>query len=384
MEVWPFDPQKGVTETLEFLTDVISLRNKEERASMRRVPRRELMYRHLLEEGQYSLARSLIRKVRTGQLLVPLWSELNLLSSLTAGGTFAYATDGTKQSFVAGGYCFVSDGTNYETKLISAFNPFTGLVTFSSGLVYDYTDAAIMPAVIATLGQDVSFERSVSPWIGSTARFVAEGSRDLSAEEGLSFPDHKGDPVLLDRSVLLGTIREAVVTEEETLDSMTGAISRTPLKTISVGTSSLTWVQLDSQELWNLKVWLYSMQGRQKAFWLPSFNDDLVITKRILFSDTTIEIAYCHFQGWVSLPADVAIFATDGSIYFSRVIGCTAGDAGKEILHLEEAIGPTIELADIVQVCRLTRSRFDSDRLEFQYGESGGAQITLPVKEVPL
>ncbi|MFN3674219.1 MAG: hypothetical protein ACK4VM_20135, partial [Bosea sp. (in: a-proteobacteria)] len=72
-----------MTETLEWLTDVIRAKATEQRIALRAAPRRSYDFAHVLDAQQYASAQEMAR--RASEFLVPDWTQVVRLASVDPG-----------------------------------------------------------------------------------------------------------------------------------------------------------------------------------------------------------------------------------------------------------------------------------------------------------
>ena len=91
MQVWPFKPILGITESLEWLTDVLRAKSSEQRIALRSAPRRQFQLRHLLRDNAYSSARAMVRTASV--FLVPDWVQIARPGSIVLGTSVDVVVD---------------------------------------------------------------------------------------------------------------------------------------------------------------------------------------------------------------------------------------------------------------------------------------------------
>jgi hypothetical protein len=395
METWPYIPQRGHTEALEWLTDVFRARSQEYRHSMRQSPRTEWMHKYLLEASEYGKAKALARKVGTDALYLPLWSQAVEHANVAAGGR-VLTVDCRENDFRlpaengGGDYVFVwSSNTTWQlceilTLTTSDSITWTLTTTVASAFTVAHTRPMVMPVTSATFSQDFYADRSTDDLVRCGASFLATSTEDLGAETGLTYPAHRTYSVITDPAILSSSIKDQMGRTADVVDSETGTVSSIPLYSGPGSDTAFTWSTLTRAALWDLRVWLHQMCGQWKAFWLPSWNADVTIDRAIDSADTTIRIAACDFVANVTLPVDLCVVTTAGIFHFCRATGAGSGGAGHELLTLDAAFGATIALGSISLACLMTFSRMKADRIELQYEDGGRVTASVPVTEVPL
>ena len=94
--------------------------------------------------------------------------------------------------------------------------------------------------------------------------------------------------VLTDPPVMITDLSESVVQASDAVDGGSGEVADEPLRDMVDYTRTISFFEKGKAALWRRRQWLHARRGRQVAFWLPSFNNDLVPLAPIAALDTTI------------------------------------------------------------------------------------------------
>lgn len=384
--LWPFCPQAGHTEALEWQTDVIRCKTAEERHSLRQTPRQELSCAYQLVPNAYGRARELAKRIGRDPCYAPVWSQRTAVG-IIAAHTASLPVDTATSSYQSGGYALVWDADD-ACEAVKVGSVGSGTITLDPWVVGSYTKALVMPARVATFAQDFEADREPQGQTGGKtncqARFVCEVTEDLSgASGGLTYPSYLGDPVITDPAVLVGGIRDQDGREVETLDSGSGIVYRAPLYGFPTHASTLCWRALDRAGIQALRIWLHTRKGMWKRFWAPTWNRDVTVTADIGSGSDTIEIAAVGFASTYPLPCDLAIVTKAGTLTCVHVTDANPGSAGREVLTIDGAFSGGCPVSNIAGTCRLTLSRFDADRIELIHKSGGGVTVSVPITEVP-
>lgn len=122
-----------------------------------------------------------------------------------------------------------------------------------------------------------------------------------------------------------------------------------------------------------LKLFLSTVKGRQKAFWLPTWRDDMTFVSKaantITISDTD---GSDFFAWWPAQRQHIQIWEADGTITYAEVTA--AVDNGATITL---TIGTTLASSDVTMVSWLELCRFESDDFELQCDAAHYAMSTV-------
>ena len=381
--IWPFRPQGDHTESMEFLTDVLSPYSQEQRISLRTKPRQQFQYPYIMDAKQYSRTKAFMQNWGANLFAVPVWHEATSVSGLSASATeILFDTDYADYRDSEFALVWAADD-DFEAVTIDTV--LADRITLTGTLQNNYTRAFVMPlrkARMPNLSVDAS--RSKGVYSDVTARFFITDTTDLSAE-ATPYTSHDGYQVMEDRPVVIASIDESVIWPQEVFDNSTGNIAIDPLRAQAFQSYTATWETSfcgqRRSNLWAIRTWLHSMRGRALAFWMPSYNADLKLTADIGASDTDITIEDIGFSTYY-ITAEIMILLKDGTRYYRSVTGSVDNMDGTESLTIA-ALGSAVAAADVDIISIMTLSRLNSDRIEIAH-RNNGSSIRIPVIEVPV
>jgi hypothetical protein len=128
--------------------------------------------------------------------------------------------------------------------------------------------------------------------------------------------------------------------------------------------------------------WLFARRGRQKAIWLPTFADDLVVKAPISSGIVNLDVEACGLVNYVAAGVnrrDIRIQMKDGTVYYRRTSEHVAVDATTERVTLSSPLGVNYVPADFAQISWMTLARLDADAVEIAHwtGQVSSALTTL-------
>jgi len=382
---WPFRPQHGIIESLEWKTDVIKCRASESRQCLRTMPRMEWQHKYILGPQDYALAVEVCRANSAGSVDAPEWQSLSEVPPTSAGTvTLPVANVAQIPAYKVGGKAIVWE-TNMSWEVVAISGVSSGSISISATTL-SHGKATIAPLRTCIFRSHLEADReSVNSYVQASAAFECPVTEDLTPGfgVGLGYPNYLDSPVVTDHPEIISGVRESIGRELTTLDSEVGILDRRPLYTSPNRSGVLAWTCQDANAIWNLRRWLHSRKGRQKNFWVASWNDDVITTRDINGGDTNIEIAAVGFAQRWTMPVDMVIVAPDGGIWPIRVTGTASASPGHELLNLSAPFSGSVSLSYISQTCKMTLSRFDSDTVEIHHLAGQQATVAVSIVEDP-
>lgn len=380
MELWPFIPQRGLTESLEWLTDVIRCKAGEDRVPLRHLPRQTYFFRCHLTPEEYGYAKVFARQ-NSQEFYFPMWQHCRNMTGLIWGATsIAGVFD---QRFYTGPLLIWDNPTRWEIRTITV-NTGSAL-TLDSELTRTYLDPVIAPIQVVRWAQSPDFTVSNNDVKIAELLVKAIGAVELTPATVL--PKHRGVDVLQSPNILVSDLREQHYREVDEIDNGAGIIAASEKYSTPETKSKMAWHPIDRQELIQALEWIHTRRGRYSPFWYKSHNRDLVPRSNLAANTDPLApgtdlVEVTRVPG-LAAPCDVAITHTDGSERYYRVQGVVDVTLDKQALLLTGNAGTAWPLANIARISFLVGVRFDADRVEIRYGQGGAATIAVPITEVP-
>lgn len=375
--VVPFRPLQDCNESLEWKTNVIRAKAKEQRIALRDAPRQSIEYEYMFEDRQVSLSRAIYYGWANRQFGVPVWFEMEFVGSIAAGTTILTVdTSNVEYRVNYPAMIWVND-EEFEVLIVTAVN--VGSIEFFVGPVNTYDNAYICPVRYGRAPSGISYKRSSNHLIKARTTFDIDRNADIGSS--ISLPTHSGLDVLTDVMYDFGAGDERVERNVTVIDNGLGIPVSDANYTLTDQTFSLGFVCFDRDELIRVRKWLHARKGKAKAFWLPTKTNDLIPISNISAGALAIDVRSIKYSLYYTTRA-IQIVLNNGNRYFFNVLGgVTIGDV--DTLSLQSAIPVSMNIQDIDYINFMYKVRLDTDRVEVKHGEAGYVTIRIPVREVP-
>uniref|UniRef100_A0AAU8GRU9 Tail assembly protein n=1 Tax=Pseudomonas phage PAKlein3 TaxID=3230132 RepID=A0AAU8GRU9_9VIRU len=376
--VWPFMPQIKHREALEWLTDVIPSFNNEQRLALRAAPRQAFTHEFQLDTYQFSRAKAIATQWAHRVYGIPVWAELTRVGPLAQGIT-EIQVDTTVADYRSDDIIIIwQDDVKNSAVEIGAVLP--DRVQLKLPLDRSFLDAYVAPLRFARTPSGVQFRRSNRDITIASTEFLVTANKDLGGSIGL--PQYRGKDVLTDRTVLVGDLNERISRSIDQMDNGSGPVSVDIKNSWVDSAKSITFDLLDRQERWRARRWLHSLRGKQKAFWLPTWNPDLILLEDVGSAGTTLTVSPVGYPLYYGVK-DIMIQLKNGTQIFSRVLGGATDPNGNEILSLDGPVGVDFTVQEVEFICFLSHVRLNSDRIDIRHDYAGRAVTSIPVVETP-
>ena len=375
MQLWPFTPEGGIKETLEWKTEVIRSRSAEQRIALRPFPRTKMSLDFILNDQEYSLASTLSKVYFLQQFLIPLWKELKVVGPLDPSvDTISINT--TVRRLLKWILIMDEDGTYVLADILQIDSD---QVTFKDNIGREFTNAFVVPLGQFHFSGPLEIQKGSEGYYKSRANFIS--TTEYTYQGSVNYPIYNNFYVVTDRPVVKGEIKETYQREFNIIDNKFGNLYYTDKFDYPILMSFLSWRNINLQELYDVRYFLTEMKGKQGQFWVPTWNKDFIPSQGISSGDDYIQVEdnnqFQHFNSF-----HIAILLKDETIHFRKVISMEILGAFEQ-LNLDTTLGVDISLGDIDIICKIVTMRSDSDNISIDYLPSGNTEIRIPVMEVP-
>jgi hypothetical protein len=381
---------EGMEETLEYLTDVLrSYSDNEQRRALRQLPRRAMRYRALtLNARDAAGMESLIWGWQNQPFGVPWWPDAQPLLSDIAPGTFVIPVSTTDRQFAAGGLAAIwVDEFTFEA--LSIVSVASNSVTVSSPTLFAWKggpQTRVIPIFLCRLPAAVDVSRHSSEIDHVDLNFIGEAGQPAPAP-ATSPTQFKGFDVLeippnWEKSPLKRSYKRSMVT----IDPKVGPIQIIDKGGTAIVGQEFPWWLDTHPNVTAFRAFILRRFGQLNPFWLPTWDQDLVLYQDVLSTDLGIRIKsefYSRFLFPSPARRFIAFIPTDGSgnVYGKITAAVDNGD-GTETLTLEALTGKNFPRATTM-ISFLTLARLESDRVSIKWDSTEHAESLLSLEEVP-
>jgi hypothetical protein len=381
--LFPFEPDDGVVEQLQWMSDVIeSYDGSEQRMSLRGAPRQRIEFDVFTEEGaQDTILRSLIFDWMSRVYGLPVWWEMRRLNSSHLAGADTLDVSTLYGDFRVEGLVMIyQDEDTYEVIGIDAFDATS--ITLQSQLINSYTrKAVVMPVRTAYMAQQVQRSRTPTNVTRTSVAFTTINNVNIADTTGQT--TYLGKVLLDDANFISGDADESWEKRVTIIDAGTGLqyqISGTDRARMR---QTKRWITRNSlQEVWRIRRLLHYLDGNRLSFYLPSGRNDLVLVQTIAADTATIRVERCNFTSLFKNRkpfSDLRVLLKDGQS-FVRAITSSSVDGDSEGIALSASLlGVPITVEQVERVEFVSLVRISNDRAKLAHRYAGTSQVDINV-----
>lgn len=367
-DLWPFEPEAGITEHLQWMTDVRQAASGEMRESLDEA-RQTLSYSFVWDAEELAIAQGLIESGPTADWYVPLWTDATPGVAVSSVDTsLAVDTDG---DYVDGGQAVIwVDRSEYQVVTITTVG--AGMINLDAAVGADFADAVVAPVRTASAPNGFEFVKEFASLINASIRFRV---KDTSETATSPFSQYLGADVISDLSYARSSLGGAIRQQVSVVDIGYGGFEVVDMRDDLDHSFSLNWRDETLATKKRRREWLKAVRGRDAVFWLPSRSRDIRLAAPALATDTEISVYPIYADTAQYVGKHIAI---DGAIF--REITGAAPNGG---VHDLTIAAPGVALTDPeISVMRLYR--LGSDTVEINHESNMRALGQVTINEVNL
>ena len=374
LAILPHPAEAPITETLEFLTDVMEAYNgNEERLQLRSKPRHSFKYTVPVQAWNMAAAFNTEAGAIRKRWAVPIWTEAQYVGSVAAAAA-----------------SIACDTTIYDLRANSLALLFAGCESWQVVEIASITSDSIVPAneVSATSGAwlvPVRLGWIVGNVDKPTSGHNAKSNVTFQLEDSLSFvppapSQYLSQDIYYEPGLLAGDkISRTIEQRLDVIDYSLGPVARrSPWDYSRFGTPYRSMIE-GPEEMRDFKEFLYRRAGKHRGFYMPTFENNL----RLLNTGTivsTLVVKSDSFIDYANLRTNIAIQRANGSWLARGISNPVQIDPERIQLTLSSPLN--IAADSVTRISYLGFNRLDTDLIEISWRGNNVAESEFRILEL--
>ena len=384
--LWQVEPDwtNGITETLEWKTDILqSYSGAEQRIARRLSPRRTFEFTILINGNERARFENKLASVGGNSWYFPIFTDVTHLETDVDLNTTVLPCSTTGRDFVIGNKVLIKSEMNNinQSALLEVADVNENSITLINPLKSRFNaGACIYPVRLAVLTDVPELTRYNDDLLSAQIRFRI-GEHNAFSNDISHLPIYRNFPVLTmhpDWAESLKGRYERFLIE---LDNGSSIPSLLDTARLPFFVQEFRWFVTERIAQVELRKLFYYLNGCQKCMWVSSQSSDF----NVVFVDgRVIEVENVGFNEIGLIPGrkDIAINLCNGDVLYRRIETVAAVSDEIERLLLNDSINVNAE--DILSVSFLTLCRLDSDSVSWEHvtDADGLANITCSFRGI--
>lgn len=379
---WPANWSDGITERLEWMTDMLqAYRGEEQARALRLNPRQVVEFSILVDGLERRHLEAALWNWGARVWAVPLWWDgIDLTATLAAGATTIPIAVGLR-AYQIGTLALLQGPNSRSYEVIEIDDVESGSLTLARPTSSAWpAGTRIYPARAARIDGNAQLSRFTGPVAYGRMRFEMVEPAEWTADAGAT--TYRGYPVLETAPTWTEDPGATLERKLSVFDPGTGTLAVEDEAAMPLAAQSLRW-ELDSRaEVDAYRRRLYALRGKQGLLWVPTWAADLVPVAAVGSTALAIDVEWTGYTLYYQTAVnrrDLRIELANGSVLYRRITGSSEVSASVERLQLDAALGVDLQPGDFVLVSFMGLCRQTSDAAELAWftGDAASASMTF-------
>lgn len=377
MALWPFIPTQ-ISETLKYYTDVRMARSAEYRDSLHNATQ-VLTYSYVSPSSvtQSRLEQTFKNNI-AGNWEVPIWHFATEYPSGLAYGETTFLVEDA--DFRVGGQALVyEDASNYEVINIETYTGGYLALPADEFLSQSYGPGVwIVPLVPAIVPGGMSRSLRIGTVNFGLTFYVTLGE-DLAAA---NYPLRGVYDIISESPSMVSDLDGGLSQDLDFIDNGFGAFALVTNETYTRWRGTLAFTDVQRSTRWARRQHLDRCRGKDRPFFLPTFQEDLTLNTSATSGATTVSIVATEVVDAASLIGRYVYIERSGVQRVARI--SNVGGSGPYTLTLDVATGVSLPAGHKLSFAHLVR--YDTDTFDIQTTRSSDGWVSSysgSVVEVP-
>lgn len=383
------DWENGIEESIEYLTNVLTAYDdSEQRRALRTQPRRGLKFTALALDARSAAGmEALVWGWQHLPYGVPFWQDSQPLRTAIEAGAFVLDVDTTLRLFAPGGILVLwKDEFTFEALTISDLDDDS--ITLSAPTQFAWDAGAgtrVVPVFLGRLANSIQLQRLWSQGDSLDVEFSGEALQVAPTPTEL-LTQFKGFDVLEVAPNWVDGLNRTYKRSIVVMDSLTGTITVDDKGGTPIVSHDMPWWVDTHTGATILRAFLVARLGMFKPFWVPTFDQDLVLSTDGISGNSVLTIQAINYTRFffpdLSRRYLALLDRTGGANRYVTVTGSTDNGDGTESLTLSAALTADVPV-DTTMISFLTFSRLQNDKNSIVWSSTEFAEATISIQEVP-
>lgn len=367
---WLVDWSKSVTETLQWLTDILqSKTGYEQRRSLRLSPRIQFDAELLLYDAERQFFDLVMIGWGAKTFAMPIWSQQQWLKTAHAAGGMIIYCDTTYRNFKANRLAIMRGQTAFDNETVEIESVLTDRLILKRPLQKAWAKGTCLaPAITARLNGQPNLIKRTDRMMRTAISLIA--TETLDHDEQMPTTMYRGYPVLEQMPNEKNDLTHSYERLLSQLDNKTGLMLQKDHAQEAFGLYQYDWMTYGRQAQATLRALFYALRGSQKAIWLPTFSSDLTLKSIIVASGQTMDVQWCGYSRFAQSQLgrqDIQITLKNGTVLYRRITSSTEVDSTTERLAVDTTFPAQILPADILRISFISLCRLSNDSVVIEH-----------------
>lgn len=361
------DWSRGLTETLEWKTDVLqSPSGAEQRISRRLSPRRTFEFTTLVHDTGRQRFENMLWQGCAGTWAMPVYPDVYALPAAVSSGATALSIPTAGRDFTVGGTVLLKtdESPDATSRMVTVADMTGDSMQLTSPLTDSWPAGSLVyPVRPAVLTEPPSLSRLTDNATTAQVRFRIAEHNAFSNAPVLTL--YRGHPVLESETDWGESVSGSYQPLIRELDNGSSVPFRIDTAGRPFWRQTHSWFTTNRSAQTSLRQLLWYLRGRQRPIWVPG--QTLDFSPKSAISGNFVDVVEAGFTELGIRPGrrDICILLADGTRYYRRIAAVSLVSGAERLVLDGDAI--TAGQSQIVAISLMTLARQDSDTVSWEH-----------------
>lgn len=364
------DWSKPVIEHLNFLTDVLqSETGHEQRRALRFAPRLSFDAEFLLTGTERQYFDLSVVGWGDKTFALPIWPQQQWLNQEHSASSYIIYCDTTGRNFRADRLAMIRLDNSFDNETVEIESVLADRLILKRPLVRTWPEGSCLsPAVTAQLEAQPNVTKRTDTMMRTNCSFKVTESIDHTAL--LPLEKYRGYPIFNELPNEKTDLTHSYERLIKAIDNQTGRAAQFDQAKVAFSLFQYEWMTYGRVAQEKFRAFIYGLQGRQKAVWLPTFSQDLTVKGPLMTNTNMFQIEWCGYSrfGIGQLGRqDIQISLRNGQKLYRRIVAAGEIDTRTEFVEVDSSFAQQITPTDILSISFLSLCRLNTDSISIQH-----------------
>lgn len=388
---FPMAPEwsNSVRETLEWKTSVIKSHNSEEqRARIRKRPRRGQTYNYVLTFDKASNVENLLWGWQSRLFAVPHWTDTTLNHTDLSLGQTAIITETDGYAYAAGGLFFITDGEIFEMQEILSVDP--GVVHLKKGLDSFWQRPSVLgPANMARIDDDftVDMKRETAAVMETSIKWMHEPVQTDPNIPDVAYTDtYLSAEIYLKEPNWKDGLNTQFKSHANLLDFGLQGFATSPRGKSEI-VVEYEWLLKNRQDMIEFREFLGRREGMFTGFWMPSWKHDFTLRATAASGESGFKVTENYYALLVAGDPGrnhVRVMLKSGVSFIREIDTASLNPDGTMNLITTATNGINFTIDEVRIISLVGWTRLFSDKIDIKYLDRNVATVKTSMVNILL
>ncbi|MDJ0954772.1 MAG: hypothetical protein QNJ81_13935 [Acidimicrobiia bacterium] len=388
LNVFGFEPDSQLTETLGWKTDIIQSFSGEQRIRVRDAARQSFEFTTQADNGIQTRINNLLYGWQDKVFALPYWVDAVKHPTAINALDMTIFFDTTFLDFRAGGLALIWEN-DYTNEAVEIDTVEADRLNLLREVVNDYPNGAlVIPIVRATVQGGLRRQIGRGDDTRSVITFRGFDNVENDDQAPVTWTEFEGIEVIDAANIQFGSIDSNIILPERVVDNISGVFDYFPERDFTAETANQGYIVRTKEDRFNLRNFFYRRRGRLKPFWYDTNRPDYEVIETIAASSINI-VVFVANQKFLDIAENnfaLHLVLKDGTDFYRNLVGLSSEDLGNntETLEIDVAFGQEILPEEVDRLSLLILSRFSIDDIPFEHfvGEGVITRVSVPLVSI--